>query len=1027
MDSKGKEKHADELFKEFKETSITEFFRKNRAHLGYSGSIRSLTTVVHEIVTNSLDACEEAGIQPEILIEIRKLGGGHYTVRSEDNGPGIPIKHISGVFGKMLAGTKFHRNIQLRGQQGIGVSTPYETLVFLGDGRIKPIGELVEGDYSGKVLSFDEKDIIKGEVSKCIKNPKKKEFIKIKTFGNLELILTPEHMLLAKENIDSEPIHIAAEGLDSGMFLPLALSEHDVTNPHETPIPIFDMIDNEKYRVYERGMVLDTIEKLKDKYESYGGVHRHFGIPKERLRGWYRDREFVANPSITTLKKFALDLDVEMPVRDRIKIGNYHHKIKLPSFVDEDLCWLMGFLASDGHINEGKNKWGTLISVTNKNNSLLEKTRDILNKLELRFREYEYKGTALHFSSLILADIAHKFGIPSLKKSDKIEMPDFILQLPNRLLRMYVIGLFDGDGSITIGKRNLAISLTTKSERLARSLQLVLLTRFGIFNSLKISRDKRGEPVYAIAIYSREFMSRFLHRVGFTDHKKLNEMRKLLKNNPGKSVFCVRKEDGFWVRVKSVERIRLSAQPTYDLSIKGNPYFAANGLVIHNSGVTLFSQTTTGRPIKIKTSTGKGKVNEIELMIDITKNRADILSNNEYSQYWRGTEIQCELKGVNFTLREQGPFEYLRRTAIANPHAKITFVDPEGRKTAFEKSTEKVPKPPVEIKPHPKGIEVDDLVNMTKFTDARKVSSFLTSTFSRMSNAKAKEIQDIINEGEAPFDLNKSPKKLSWAECEQIVRAIEQIKFLAPPTEGLQPISEEQIRKAVLNILDPEFEAVLTRNPTSHSGGVPFQIEVAIAYGGQAGRNIGEGTKVETMRFANRAPLLFDSGACAITKAVNSVEWKRYGIRDFDNSPITILVNVVSTYIPYTSAGKQSVADDEEIMKEIRMGLMDVGRKFQIFHSRQRRAIEKEARKQILMHYSIELAAGLAKLTDKDEKKILKKLNELVLEKLKLEEEMEKLDEEEEKGVENGFDGEEVSENGFVEETDGEVVEENEA
>jgi len=555
MDSKGEERHADELFKEFKETSITEFFRKNRAHLGYSGKIRSLTTVVHEIATNSLDAAEEAGILPEILVEIRKLGSDHHFIRAEDNGPGIPIRHISGVFGKMLAGTKFHRNIQLRGQQGIGVS-----------------------------------------------------------------------------------------------------------------------------------------------------------------------------------------------------------------------------------------------------------------------------------------------------------------------------------------------------------------------------------------------------------------------------------------------------------------------------GVTLFSQITTGRPIKIRTSTGKGKVNEIELMIDITKNKADILSNNEYSQYWRGTEIQCELKGVNFTLREQGPFEYLRRTAIANPHTKITFIDPEGRKTIFERSTEKVPKPPVEIKPHPKGVEVDDLVNMAKTTDARKVNSFLVSTFSRMSSAKAKEIQDIINKGENPFDLNKSPKKLSWAECEQIVRAIEQMKFLAPPTEGLQPIGEEQIRKAVLNILDPEFEAVLARNPTSHSGGVPFQVEVAIAYGGQAGRNIGDGTKVEIMRFANRTPLLFDSGACAITKAVNSVEGKRYCIRGFEDSPITILINVVSTYIPYTSAGKQSIADDEDIMREIRMALMDVGRKFQIFHSRRKRAMEKEARKQILMHYSTELAAGLAKLTGKDEKNILKKLNELVLEKLKLEDQLEELEvgEEEEEVIES-FDeetDEEVTENG---------------
>ena len=112
-----KERSADELFKEFKEVSITEFFRKNKAHLGYSGKVRSLTTIIHEVVTNSLDACEESGILPDVEVEIRQIGDEHYRFIERDNGPGIPVGHISNVFAKMLAGTKFHRNVQLRGQQ----------------------------------------------------------------------------------------------------------------------------------------------------------------------------------------------------------------------------------------------------------------------------------------------------------------------------------------------------------------------------------------------------------------------------------------------------------------------------------------------------------------------------------------------------------------------------------------------------------------------------------------------------------------------------------------------------------------------------------------------------------------------------------------------------------------------------------------------------------------------------------------------------------------------------------------------
>jgi len=78
---------AEKLFEEFKEVSVTEFFRKNKSHLGYSGKLRSLTTVVHELVTNSLDACEESGILPNIIVELDEVGKEHYRVIERDNGP----------------------------------------------------------------------------------------------------------------------------------------------------------------------------------------------------------------------------------------------------------------------------------------------------------------------------------------------------------------------------------------------------------------------------------------------------------------------------------------------------------------------------------------------------------------------------------------------------------------------------------------------------------------------------------------------------------------------------------------------------------------------------------------------------------------------------------------------------------------------------------------------------------------------------------------------------------------------------
>ncbi len=418
------------------------------------------------------------------------------------------------------------------------------------------------------------------------------------------------------------------------------------------------------------------------------------------------------------------------------------------------------------------------------------------------------------------------------------------------------------------------------------------------------------------------------------------------------------------------------------------------------TGVTLFSQMTTGKPMKITTSTGNGKIHEVQLLVDVVKNKADVIETNIISGKWRGTEIEGELKGVLFNLGEYGPYEYVRRTAISNPHASITFTDPEGRKTVFERSSKTVPQPPQVTKPHPKGMDTDELLQMSKKTISRHVSSFLETDFVRISKAKVKEIQDKVH-----LDLKKNPRKMTWNEAEEIIKAFEETDFMAPPVGGLRPIGEATIKKAVTSILKPEFESIITRNPTTYSGGVPFQVEVAVAYGGNAGRSSGEGRRSEVMRFANSTPLLFDTGGCGISEAVNSVEWKRYDVRDFDNAPISIFINLVSVYVPYTSAGKQSVSSDQDVIKEIRMALMEVGRKFQRYHSRKRREIEKEARLNSLMKYSTELAPAIARITGKDSDNLLKSLQNLIKYKLKLEDIEDAAEEEDVEEVATSFEG----------------------
>ncbi len=409
------------------------------------------------------------------------------------------------------------------------------------------------------------------------------------------------------------------------------------------------------------------------------------------------------------------------------------------------------------------------------------------------------------------------------------------------------------------------------------------------------------------------------------------------------------------------------------------------------SGATMLSQITTGKPTKIITGTGKGKAISVEVTIDPKKNEPKLNHLVELKKEFKGTAVKAQFKGVKYVNSEQAPLEYLRRTAIANPHATIIFINPSGEKTVFERTSKIIPKKPLEMKYHPRGITIDELITLSRKTKARKVNSFLKEELDRMGDNALKKLKPMVS-----FDLNKDPKQLEWDEAEEIVKAFKKIDFIAPRTDGLRPIGAERIEKSMQSIVEPEFLEVNTRKAQVYAGGFPFQIEVGVAWGGGAGKvvsNAGkdeEGRamrKLEIMRFANNAPLLFDSGGCAITKAVQSIEWKRYGIRDSENVAMTVFVNMVSVHIPYTSAGKQAISDEEKVMEELRLALMDVGRKIYRYVGYKKREEEKQRKRKLFNKYAREVAIAVSELTKKPVEPIEKKLLEIIVKRLKIEEE----------------------------------------
>src|SRR3989449_11750070 len=108
---------AESMAAKQRDISVSEFFAKNRHLLGFDNPRKALLVTVKEAVDNSLDACEEAAILPEILVQVEELAETRYRVIVNDNGPGIVRSQIEYIFGKLLYGSKFHRLKMARGQQ----------------------------------------------------------------------------------------------------------------------------------------------------------------------------------------------------------------------------------------------------------------------------------------------------------------------------------------------------------------------------------------------------------------------------------------------------------------------------------------------------------------------------------------------------------------------------------------------------------------------------------------------------------------------------------------------------------------------------------------------------------------------------------------------------------------------------------------------------------------------------------------------------------------------------------------------
>jgi DNA topoisomerase-6 subunit B len=172
----------------------------------------------------------------------------------------------------------------------------------------------------------------------------------------------------------------------------------------------------------------------------------------------------------------------------------------------------------------------------------------------------------------------------------------------------------------------------------------------------------------------------------------------------------------------------------------------------------------------------------------------------------------------------------------------------------------------------------------------------------------------------------------------------------------------------------------VTRRPAIYRGN-PFLVEAGLAYGGE----LTSEDSVTVYRYANRVPLQYQPGACAITKAVTGTDWKQYRMQHPRGAPplgpMLLMIHMASVWVPFTSESKDAIAHYPEIIKELRLALQECGRRVATHIRKRKREADEEKKRAYIVQYIPQVAVGLQQildLSDKDRDKVVVNLTDVL-------------------------------------------------
>jgi DNA topoisomerase-6 subunit B len=375
------------------------------------------------------------------------------------------------------------------------------------------------------------------------------------------------------------------------------------------------------------------------------------------------------------------------------------------------------------------------------------------------------------------------------------------------------------------------------------------------------------------------------------------------------------------------------------------------------SAAGLYGQLTTGKPVEIISKTGKGRpAFRIELRIDTKRNQPDVVKDETVE--WakdHGTRVEIELVAA-YRGGRTGVDAYVEQTVVANPHLELRYQPPKGEALFFPRVTSELPREPMEIKPHPHGVELGMLLGMLQDSPKKRVKQVLVDDFSRITAHVADEICKV-----AKISPNARAADVVGDDAERLHKALGTVRVMAPPASSIVPIGEALLIEGLKRRFKNAYYVSATRPPSVYRGN-PFVVEVGLAYGG----DLPPDEPAEIMRFANRVPLQYQPKSCAISEAIYDTNWKAYELAQPKGSlpigPLAVVVHLASVWVPFTSEAKEAVAHYDELLREMKLAVQECGRRLGAHLRARDRAVSEEKRLGLFQRYIPEVSAALANI-----------------------------------------------------------------